>query len=97
MDRLNRRPLITLQTEGIAEPHKADSLYNRVRRRFIEKYKPSVRNKSKRNRDERDRYRKRMPQKQDGRRNNPNRKIGEKRKAVDKRRGMGRLRGPGKF
>jgi hypothetical protein len=94
VDRLSRRPLRTLQVEGIAQPYKSDSLINRLRRRFIEKFKPSVRNKAKRNRDERSRYRKRMPQQQDGRRNNAGRKIGPKRKAVDKRLGVGRLRGP---
>lgn len=97
MHRLIRQPLLTLQAEGIAEPYKADSLTNRLRRRFIEKFKPSVQNKAKRNREERNRYHKRMPQGQDGRRNNPNRKIGAKRKAVDVRRGIGRLRGPGKL
>lgn len=96
MDRevnLRRRPLKTLVNEGLAQPYKATGLENRHRRAFDEKFKPSVRNRTKRNRDERDRYKKRMPQRQDGRRNNPNRGIGHKRKAVDTRMGT-RLRGP---
>lgn len=96
MDRevnLSRRPLKTLVNESLLQPNKVSSLANRMRRRFDEPFKPSVRNRTKRNRDERDRYKKRMPQRQDGRRNNPNRAIGVKRKAVDTRLGM-RLRGP---
>lgn len=92
MHHLTRRPLKTIG-EGLREPYKVTGLENRVRRRFIEPFKASVMMKSKRSRDERNRYTKRMPQKQDGRRNNPNRPQGGKRRAVDKRPG-GRLRGP---
>lgn len=92
MDRLTRRPLLTL--EGIAEPFKADGLTNRMRR-FVDRLRRRLSGKSRaaQNRQDRDNYRKRMPQAQDGRRNNPNRKIGIKRKSVDKRRGAGFLRG----
>ena len=89
---LTRRPLKTLG-ESIREPNAAGSLYNRIRRRFIEPYKPSNRNKTRKNRIERDNYKKRMPRRQDGRQNNPHRPQGGKRRAVDKRLG-GRVRGP---
>lgn len=92
MHHLTRRPLKTIG-EGLREPHKASGLENRIRRRFIEPFKASVMMNAKRNRDERNRYKKRMPRKQDGRQNNPNRAQGGKRRAVDKRLG-GRVRGP---
>lgn len=89
MDRLTRRPLLTL--EGISEPYKASPLALRLRRMMyrLDRHK----DRTKKNRDARDNYKTRMPQKQDGRRNNPFRKIGPKRKSVDKRRGVGFLRG----
>jgi hypothetical protein len=90
VDRLTRRPLRTL--EGIAEPYAEDPLSKRLRRM---KYRLTrhTRPRSAENRRQRDNYHQRMPQKQDGRRNNANRKIGPKRKSVDKRRGAGFLRG----
>ncbi len=66
MDRLTRRPLITLDEATILEPHKADRVTNRVRR-ISDRFAWRRFNRRQYNRDERKRYYKRLPQKNDPR------------------------------
>lgn len=90
MDRLIRRPLLTL--EGIAEPYAKNRLELAVQRM---EYRLKRHDGTRRQRNARARrnYQSLMPQSRDARRNNPFRNIGPKRKSVDKRRGVGFLRG----